>query len=246
MPIKAVLFDFMGTCLDWHSAVKAALPSSLPEETRSQFALAWRQAYFDHNAARLARGQPPEDIDLSHRAALSAQLASAPPEVQAAFADDPGAEEACVAAWHSQPAWPDVAPALERLRAGAGHGGVARDVDVLVHANGTARLQLDLCRSSGLRFDALLASELLGVYKPAPEGYRRALELLRCEAGECVMVAAHAYDTRGAKAVGMKTVYVYRWTDDINENQAAVRRENDAYLEGMDGLAEAVARLGLS
>lgn len=42
----------------------------------------------------------------------------------------------------------------------------------------------------------------------------------------------------------MKTVYIYRWTDDINENQAAVRRENDAYLEGMDGLAEAVARLG--
>lgn len=54
------------------------------------------------------------------------------------------------------------------------------------------------------------------------------------------------YDTRGAKAVGMKTIYVYRWTDDINEDQAAVRRENDAYLEGMDGLSEAVARLGSS
>lgn len=44
----------------------------------------------------------------------------------------------------------------------------------------------------------------------------------------------------------MKTVYVYRWTDDINEDQAAVRQENDAYLEGMDGLAETVARLGSS
>lgn len=44
----------------------------------------------------------------------------------------------------------------------------------------------------------------------------------------------------------MKTVYVYRWTDDINENQAAVRRENDVYLESMDGLAEAVAQLSSS
>lgn len=188
MPIKAVLFDFMGTCLDWHSAVTASLPSSLPEQTRSQFALTWRQAYFDHNAARLASGQPPEDIDISHRITLRAQLASSPPEVQAAFASTPGAEEACIAAWHSQPAWPDVGPAIEKLRAGDG----GRDLDVLVHANGTARLQLDLCRSSGLRFDALLSSELLGVYKPAPESYRRALELLRCETGECIMVAAHA------------------------------------------------------
>lgn len=196
MPIKAVLFDFMGTCLDWHSAITASLPPSLPEQTRSQFALAWRQAYFDHNAARLASGQPPEDIDASHRATLAAQLASSPPEVRAAFASEPGAQERCVAAWHSQPAWPDVAPALEGLRSAAAArvvgGGLAGDLDVLVHANGTVRLQLDLCRSSGLRFDALLSSELLGVYKPAPGSYRRALELLRCEPGECVMVAAHA------------------------------------------------------
>lgn len=44
----------------------------------------------------------------------------------------------------------------------------------------------------------------------------------------------------------MKTIYVYRWTDDINEDQAAVRLENDVYLQGMDGLAEAVTRLGSS
>ena len=186
MPIKAVLFDFMGTCLDWHSAITASLPASLPEQTRSQFALSWRQAYFDHNAARLESGQPPEDIDISHRTTLTAELASSPVEVQAAFADTPSAEEACIAAWHSQRAWPDVAPALGKLRASF------EGIDVLVHANGTVRLQLDLCRSSGLRFDALLSSELLGVYKPGVESYRRALELLRCEAGECVMVAAHA------------------------------------------------------
>lgn len=201
MTIKAVLFDFMGTCLDWHSAITASLPASLPEQTRSQFALAWRQAYFDHNAARLASGQGPEDIDTSHRTTLTAQLASSSPEVRAAFAAHPSAEDACIRAWHSQPAWPDVAPAIEKLRAAFSSGEEetvgkevigGRGLDVLVHANGTLRLQLDLCRSSGLRFDALLSSELLAVYKPAPESYRRVLELLRCEADECVMVAAHA------------------------------------------------------
>lgn len=197
MPIKAVLFDFMGTCLDWHSAIIAALPQSLSEETRSQFALNWRQAYFDHNAARLASGQPTEDIDTSHRTTLAAQLASSPPEIQAAFAEMPGVEEYCIAAWHDQLAWEDVAPALEKLRVwfrgdDTWDGRLERTVDLVVHANGTLRLQLDLCRSSDLQFDALLSSELLGVYKPAPESYRRALELLRYDASECVMVAAHA------------------------------------------------------
>lgn len=47
-PIKAVLFDFMGTCLDWHSSIVAALPASIPEDQRIKFALEWRQTYFDH------------------------------------------------------------------------------------------------------------------------------------------------------------------------------------------------------
>jgi FMN phosphatase YigB (HAD superfamily) len=57
------------------------------------------------------------------------------------------------------------------------------------------------------------------------------------------MVAAHAYDLRGAKAVGMKTVYVYRWTDDVLEDQKVVREENDIYLEDMQSLDEVIARL---
>lgn len=268
--IKAVLFDFMGTCLDWHSSIVSALPQSVSEDERSRFALEWRQTYFDYNAARLAAGQPPEDIDISHRRTLSILL-SAPEwsSLKQAFSeaeaeaqtqaqdgggnDDAGAptnnsnndvvvkqqqKQRIIAAWHAQPAWSDVAPALAALR--------ARGYETLVHANGTTRLQLDLVRSSGLRglFDVLFSSELLGVLKPAPESYRRGLDLLRYAPEECVMVAAHAYDTRGAKEVGMRTVYVYRWTDDIREDQSVVRGEHDVYLEGMEGLVEAVTSFG--
>lgn len=115
-----------------------------------------------------------------------------------------------------------------------------------MHANGTTRLQLDLARSSGLRgtLDGMLSSELLGVAKPAPESYARCARLLRRRPDECVMVAAHAYDTRGAAAAGWRTVYVRRWTDDVREDQAVVKGEHDVYLEGMEGLAEAIERLG--
>ncbi|KAJ7623783.1 (S)-2-haloacid dehalogenase IVA [Roridomyces roridus] len=234
--IKAILFDFMGTCLDWHSSIASALPASLSDDLRSRFALEWRQTYFDYNAARLAAGQAPEDIDVSHRRTLDTLLGT--PEwaaIRPAFAG--AAAERCIAAWHEQPAWPDVAAALAALR--------GRGYETFVHANETVRLQLDLVRSSGLRglFDALFSSELLGTIKPAPESYMKCLGLLGYRPEECVMVAAHAYDTRGAKVVGMKTVYVYRWTDDIRENQEVVRGEHDVYLEGMDGLVEAVVGL---
>lgn len=205
------------------------------------------------NASRLAQGQLPEDIDISHRNTLDALLLTpAWSSLRPHFvSSDDGKESAaaaaavlerCIAAWHAQPAWADVAPALAQLRARL------PDCDVLVHANGTTRLQLDLARSSGLRgsFDEMLSSELLGVLKPAPESYARCAQLLRRSGrpDECVMVAAHAYDTRGAKAAGWRTVYVYRWTDDVREDQAVVRREHDVYLEGMQGLVEALEGLG--
>jgi FMN phosphatase YigB (HAD superfamily) len=69
------------------------------------------------------------------------------------------------------------------------------------------------------------------------------LELLKYKPEECVTVAAHAYDVRGAKAVGMKTIYVYRWTDDIKEDQEIVKGEFNVYLESMEGLADAIGKL---
>ncbi|KAK3113762.1 hypothetical protein LTR53_008627 [Teratosphaeriaceae sp. CCFEE 6253] len=217
---RVVCFDFMGTCLDWHTAVVDALPNQIPEHERSQFAIQWRQSYFDANAERQAHGDPPEDIDITHRRVLLELLAH-PERLAMRAALSGSAIDVAVEAWHHQKAWPDVVPALATLR--------ERGYEIIIHANGTTRLQLDL--------------ELLGVYKPAPEAYLRGLQLLKRTPEECVMVAAHAYDTRGAKAVGMKTIYIYRWTDDVLEDQAVVREENDAYLESMDGLVNAVEGL---
>ncbi|CAK4001065.1 (S)-2-haloacid dehalogenase IVA [Lecanosticta acicola] len=234
MPIRAVLFDFMGTCLDWHSSIVAALPSQMSPPEKSDFALQWRHAYFDANAARLASGEPPENIDITHRNVLDALLESRP-EIAPLFTDESRAR--MVREWHHQKAWDDVQPAVRELK--------AKGYEVFVHANGTTRLQLDLVQSSGLSgsFAMLFSSELLGVYKPAARNYERVLELIGREAAECVTVAAHAYDLRGAKGVGMKTVYVYRWTDDVLEDQEVVKNENDAWLDGMEALGEVIERL---
>jgi 2-haloalkanoic acid dehalogenase type II len=231
-PIKAVLFDFMGTCLDWHSSIVAALPSTLPKDVSSNFALEWRQEYFGANAARQDAGKPPEDIDITHRRVLDEAL-DKHLDIKPLFTEE--VKQNAVKAWHGQKAWGDVRDAVCKLK--------ERGWEVFVHANGTTRLQLNLIRSSGLDFDMLFSSELLGCYKPAPENYLKVLEFLKLNPEQCVTVAAHAYDLRGAKAVGMKTIYVYRWTDDVLEDQQVIRGENDAYLEDMKGLNGAIAKL---
>ncbi|KAK0709855.1 HAD-like domain-containing protein [Lasiosphaeria miniovina] len=143
-----------------------------------------------------------------------------------------------VQAWHAQRAWPEVSAAIAQIRDGLG-------ADVFVHANGTTRLQLDLVRFSGLRgcFSMLFSSQLLGVYKPHPEAYAKALQLVKLDPAEVVLVAAHAYDLRGAAAAGMKTVYVRRWTDDVDEDVEKLRTEFDAFLDGMEDLPETIAGL---
>ncbi|XDG10082.1 hypothetical protein ABKA04_009697 [Annulohypoxylon sp. FPYF3050] len=253
--IKAVFFDFMGTCLDWHSGVVKALPSAIPHPIRSKLALDWREEFFSELHARSQQGLPPEEIDLTHcrtllrilnREAYKGQKCHfVAIEESTSLPPDEGpstnaAVERAVRSWHKMASWSDVLPALTALKKELG-------VELFVLANGTTRLQLDLVRSSGLEgtFGMLFSSELLGVYKPAPEAYEKALGLVRARPDQAVMVAAHAYDLRAARKLGMKTVYVHRWTDDRSEDMDTVRAENDVFLgEGMHGLLPAIRALG--
>jgi 2-haloalkanoic acid dehalogenase type II len=240
--VKVLFFDLMGTCLDWHTSIVDALlhvshvpssDSSAPAENgqsspQSRFALRWRQGFFDEIHARFESGKEPEDIDVTHRRVLDRLL-----DADGAAGGGPSWSEAqrqtAVDAWHGMRAWPDVGPALKRLRA---------KYQVFVLANGTTKLQLDLMRSSGLEFDMLFSSQLLGLTKPDRRMYERAVELVGgggLKAEECVMVAAHAYDLRAARQVGMKTMYVQRWTEDGQEDMEVVKGECDGFVDGRGG-----------
>ena len=238
--VKYVFFDFMGTCLDWHTSITAALSHlGLGESAsqRSDFALAWRQGFFDEIHRRFSLSLPPENIDTTHRRVLDALLeerdrptpggtgrSGSWPETYRITADE---------AWHHMAAWPDVAPSLAALK--------RRGYELFVLANGTTRLQLDLAESSRLRphLDLMFSSEMLGLTKPDPAMYRRAIELVGAQGpDECAMVAAHAYDVQAARELGMRTIYVSRWSEDQQEDIAAVRDEHDAFVAegGFEGL----------
>lgn len=258
--VKVLFVDLMGTCLDWHSSIIQALPATdtlLPKadvgsgsgqsNPRSQFALRWRQGFFGEIHARFQRGEEQEDIDVTHRRVLDRLLdadanADANSNIDASWSE--AQKLAAVNAWHSMRAWPDVAVALKRLRT---------KYQVFVLANGTTKLQLDLMRSSGLEFDMLFSSQLLGLTKPDRRVYEKAMELVgggELKGEECVMVAAHAYDLRAAKEVGFKTVYIERWTEDGEEDMDVVKGECDKFVDGRGGnevcgLARVASLLGM-
>jgi 2-haloacid dehalogenase len=72
---KALLFDFMGTCLDWESSIREGFETINPNapirgEEASKLAIDWRHRYFAAVKVRTDKQLPPEDIDLTHRRLL--------------------------------------------------------------------------------------------------------------------------------------------------------------------------------
>jgi 2-haloacid dehalogenase len=78
-------------------------------------------------------------------------------------------------------------------------------------SNASRATLIRLNTRAGLRWHYLLSAEDAQSYKPAPEVYRLTVEIADGVRPERIlMVAAHAWDLRGAQAIGLRTAYVSR------------------------------------
>lgn len=125
---------------------------------------------------------------------------------RAAVAARAGEEAAArvIGAFMELPAHPDVADGLRALRSAG--------LRVVTLSNGSTAVADALLTRAGVRdqVEALLSVEDAPRWKPAPEAYRYALDLLGVDAADAVMVAVHPWDVQGAQAVGMRGCYVDR------------------------------------
>jgi 2-haloalkanoic acid dehalogenase type II len=101
------------------------------------------------------------------------------------------------------PLWPDVADGLPAVAAAGYRVGVLSNVDDDV----LARTRVGALVGGPVDADAVLTSERLRVYKPAPELYRRARE---AAGGPLTHVATSARDVRGAQEAGLEVVRLRR------------------------------------
>lgn len=198
--VKALTFDVFGTVVDWRgSIVREGTAFGKQHGLKvdwAGFADAWRGGYRP-SMDRVRRGELPwTNIDTLHRMILDALL-----EQFGLTGLSEADKEHLNRVWHRLEPWPDAVAGLTRLR---------RGFIIATLSNGNIALLTNMAKHAGLPWDCILSAELARHYKPDPEAYRTAAELLGLRPDQVMMVAAHKGDLRAAQAVGLRTAFVPR------------------------------------
>jgi len=198
--IRALTFDVFGTVVDWRGTIireGQAWGRDLGIEIDwARFADAWRGGYRPA-MDRVRRGDLGwTRIDDLHRMILDDLLVE--------FGIEDLSEDEINdwnRVWHRLQPWPDAVEGLARLK--------TRYV-IATLSNGNISLLTNMAKHGGLPWDCVLSSELAQHYKPDPQVYATAADLLGLEPDQVMMVAAHEGDVLAAKGVGFATAYVPR------------------------------------
>jgi 2-haloacid dehalogenase len=96
-----------------------------------------------------------------------------------------------------------------------------------------------MAKRAGLPWDLILSAELVRHYKPDPEAYLMAPNLLDLRPDEVMLVAAHLSDLRAAQTHGLRTAYVLRPLEWGPEGEAEpADQSSDLVVEDLTELAE--------
>ena len=138
--------------------------------------------------------------------------------------------------WHRLPPWSDSKEGLLRLKS---------KFIIGAQSNGNISLIVNMSKISKLYWDVILGSEVVGHYKPEPSAYKKACEKLDLKTEECLMVAAHNDDLKGARNEGMKTAFVLRSKEHGNKQVSDLKPSQDwDYI--VNDLHELADKLGCS
>lgn len=199
--IRAIVFDVFGTVVDWRTGVADQVTAIAAERGASLDAWAFADSWRDRYAPSLRRVNNGERdwayLDTLHRESLDELL----DEYGVADHFDDATRQRLVRTWHRLPAWDDSAPGLARLR---------RHYTLATLSNGGVALLTNLVKAAGLEFDCILSAQLARIYKPAPQVYLAAAELLDLAPAEILMTAAHRSDIDAARELGLRTAFVER------------------------------------
>ena len=199
MPVKALTFDTYGTVVDWRSSVLAELTAFGASRGLSidweRFLDEWKACYRPGMDA-VNRGESPWiTVETIYSRGLDALVRK-----HALKLSDSDREHLIHSWWRLAP-WPDVRAGLRRLR---------ERYILSPLSNASFAGMVHLAKFAGLPWDCIITAENTKLYKPRPEVYRTAIDLLGMAAGDVMMVAAHNYDLRAARELGMRTAFVSR------------------------------------
>jgi 2-haloacid dehalogenase len=201
--VKALIFDVFGTVVDWRNSIANETADMLKPKGYDldwhAFADAWRQRYQPAMEEVRSGKRPFTKLDVLHRENLEAIL------------PDFGISDISISeldhlnrAWHRLSPWPDAKVGLTRLKG---------KFIIATQSNGNVALMVNMAKNAGLPWDTILGAEVCQAYKPMPESYLRACDLLGLAPSEVLMTAAHNDDLKAAARCGLRTAFIPRPTE---------------------------------
>lgn len=198
--IRALAFDQYGTIVDMQRGLTEAVTPFLKakgwEGNPGSFVTWWRRTHFENSMidALIDRGHTPYR-QVGHRA-----VSYVMDRCGIAYTQDE--VHGLVSQIETLKPFPDVVPALQRLRA------VGYKLAIL--SNGDRDMLKAAGPHIGFPFDHVISVQEAGYFKPHWKTYAKACEIMGEERTSVLFVANHAFDCIGAKAYGMRAAFIDR------------------------------------
>ncbi|XUL87989.1 haloacid dehalogenase type II [Streptomyces galilaeus] len=219
--IDAVVFDVLGTLVDEPAGLRAGIRTLAPslDAPEAERLLSRWQRHIAREQRRVLDGTRPYvtsdvlDLEAAHLVAADTGVV------------DPAAVTALALSARRLPPWPDTVAGLARI---------AGRFPLIGLSNASRTVLLGLNAHAGLRWHQALSAEDARTYKPDPAVYQLAVTVSGRPPERLLMVAAHAWDLRGAQRLGLRTAYVARPVGD----PPAATDTFDLYAEDLTDLAD--------
>lgn len=200
--IDVLFFDVLGTVVDWRGSITTEAASFLKRHAAhidaGAFADAWVGRY-DASVEAVRSGKrsfvPLDVLNMENLEACLKEFGLTPSTLQRAELEELNL------AWHWLKPWPDSVAAISRLK---------EHFIVAPLSDGNTRLLVNMAKNANLPWDTILGADISRAYKPMPQVYLRACELLGVAPDRAMLIAAHDYDLEAARGCGLKTAYVAR------------------------------------
>lgn len=197
--VKGLVFDAYGTLFDVHSVVTACQQMAPDAPALSE---TWRAKQLEYTWLRSLMGQY-EDFWAITAAALCFALR------RYGITLDTTQYTRLLEAYYRLSTYPDVLPALQRLR----------QYPLAILSNGTPRMLQAVLEHNNLSgmFTQVLSVDPLRIFKPSPVVYELAPQHLQLPKQELVFVSSNAFDVIGAKAYGFQVAWINRAQAQLDE-----------------------------
>ena len=203
--VKAILFDTFGTVVDWRSGVARDIAAFAAARRitvdPAAVATQWRDLYQPAMEEVRSGRRPFTTLDVLHLENLQRVLTANGFNVNDITAAD---LHELNLVWHRLDPWPDSIAGLADLRTRYLIGPLS---------NANLALLAHMAKRAGLPWDVIIGADVTRAYKPQPEAYTRAADILNLRPGEVMLAAAHNSDLAAARDAGLATAFIPRPTE---------------------------------